>query len=150
MNRVAAALAALVVLSLGMWLLGASHVQHKWDLERERLRTIADQAKQQSDAARHAVEEQHRKDIEHAKSKAGRTAIYAWLKSHGLLPDGTPVSGSGGGQNAGACVTDATGGEHGTGGGIESFALRCGQDALTVEAWQELCRANPATCEVVK
>jgi len=149
MNRLAASLIALVALSGAMWLLGASHVQHKWDLERERLRTIAEQAVKQGKAALQAVEQQHRKDIEHAKSQAGRTAIAAWLKSHGLLSDGSQVPGSGSGQNASSCVTDATGGERGTGGGIEGFALRCGQDALTVEAWQDLCRANPATCEIV-
>ena len=149
MNRLAAALVALTALSGGMWLLGASHVQHTWDLERERQNTAAELADKQSDAARRATDEQHKKDIEHAKSQAGRTAIVTWLKSHGLLPDGAPVSGSGGGQNAGSRVTDAAGGEFGTGGGIEGFALRCGEDALTVEAWQQLCRSNPATCEVV-
>jgi hypothetical protein len=133
----------------GAWLSGSHHVQKKWDLENERLQTIADLAIVQRDAAARTVAEQHKKDIEHAKSQAGRTAIATWLKSHGLLPDGTPVSGSGGGQNAGSRVTDAAGGEHGTGGSIEGFALRCGEDALTVEAWQQLCRSNPATCESV-
>lgn len=128
---------ALVLMLVGAMLYGEHRVQVKWDLERARQETITALARETDEAARKADAEQHKKDIENAKSQAGRTAIARWLRDHGLLPDGSPMSGSGGGQTDCAGKPDGTAGQSGTGGRIEEFAEGCALDALHVLRWQE-------------
>lgn len=128
---------AFTIMLLGAVLYGEHRVQVKWDLERARQATIATLAKEADEAARKAIEDKHKKDIEHAKSQAGRTAISNWLKSHGMLPDGSPVSGSGGGQTNCTGKPDGTASQSGTSGRIEEFAEGCALDALHVLRWQE-------------
>jgi hypothetical protein len=137
MTRYLYGAAALCLLVLGSVLYGEHRVQVKVDLERERQETIAALARETDKAAKAADAEQHKKDIEHAKSQAGRTAIAAWLKSHGLLPDGSPVSGPGGCEADSAGGSDGAPGQSGTGGRIEKFAEGCALDALHVLRWQE-------------
>ena len=137
MTRYLYGAAALVLLVLGAVLYGGHRVQVKWDLDKARQETIAALARETDEAARKAEVEQHKKDIEHAKSQAGRTAVSAWLKSHGLLPDGSPVSGFGDGQADCTGKPDGTAGQPGTGGRIEEFAEGCALDALHVIRWQE-------------
>lgn len=128
---------ALCLMLVGAVLYGEHRVQVKWDLERARQATIAALAREADEAARKADAEQRKKDIENAKSKAGRTAISNWLKSHGLLPDGSPVSGSGGGQTDCTGKPDGAAGQSGTSGRIEEFAEGCALDALHVLRWRE-------------
>lgn len=137
MTRYLYGAAALILLLIGAVLYGEHRVQVKWDLERARQETIAALAREADEAARKAIEDKHKKDVEYAKSQAGRAVLAAWLKSHGLLPDGSPVSGSGGGQTNCTSKPDGTAGQPGTGGQIEEFAEGCALDALHVLRWQE-------------
>lgn len=130
-------LAALCVLLLGVEQYGEHRVNVKWDLERARLVTIAVQAAATDKAANKAVEDQHKKDIENAKSKAGRAAVAAWVKSHGLLPSGPQMPNPGCGQTDGTGGPDDPAGQSGVGERIAEFAEGCALDALKVLNWQE-------------
>ena len=137
MNRYLYGLLALATWTLGSVMYGEHRVQVKWDSERGRQQTVADIAAETDRKARDAIAKQHEKDVENAKSQAGRIVLAAWLKSHGLLPDGSPVSGSGGGQTDCTGKPDGTAGQSGTGGRIEEFAEGCALDALHVLRWRE-------------
>lgn len=116
---------------------GEYRIQEKWDLERARNEAVAQQEAERDKQANAATEAQRKKDIENAKSEAGRTALNNWLRKHGLLPDGSPVSGSGGGQTNCTGKPDGTTGQSGSGERIADFARGCALDALHVLQWQE-------------
>lgn len=128
---------------------GKASVQVLWDTEKAKQKEAADQENLRDEAARLATEAKHKKEIEYAKSQAGRIAIADWLKSHGLLPDGSPLRGSiGGGSEAeGAQVIDGASGQCRAGGSIEEFAGRCARDAITVESWQDWAKREGLEAE---
>lgn len=136
MKRALVALLALVVMCASMYYLGASHVQKKWNEERARLETAAAINAKIDKAAREEVQRQHNKEINYAKSQAGRAAINRWLHEHGLLPDGTKMPKPSSPETESAKGANGTASQCRTGGGIESFAERCAEDALKVESWQ--------------
>jgi len=117
---------------------GKASVQLLWDSEKARQKEAADKERLKDEAARKAVEAKHKKDIEYAKSTAGRAAIADWLKSHGLLPDGSPVRIDGdSGQAQGSQSPDDGSGEQRLGGFLEEFAGRCAQDAIKINNFHE-------------
>lgn len=132
MTRYLYALAILCAWTGVAVLYGEHRMQIEWDLEIARQEAKAEQARDADLAARKADEDQHRKDIENAKSKAGRAAVAAWVKSHGLLPDGACR-----GQADGTGEFDGSAGQSGTGDSIEEFARGCALDAQHVLRWQE-------------
>lgn len=117
--------------------IGEYRIQTKWDLEKARLETIAKQEKQRDKEANVAIEKQHKKDIEYAKSQAGKRAISDWLKSHCMLPSGASVSGSSDCKTESTAKPNDTAGQSGTSNRIEEFAQGCALDALQVLNWQE-------------
>lgn len=132
-----AMLAALCALLLGVEQYGEHRVQVKWDLERERQEAVAQQEAERDKQANAATEAQRKKDIENAKSEAGRIALNNWLRKHGLLPDGSPVSGSCSGKANCPSKPDGASGQSGSGERIADFARGCALDALHVLQWQE-------------
>lgn len=133
----AAAVLALTLFYSGHWV-GAGKVQKAWDAQTAKQEAVAEESEKQDKAARKAVDEQHAKDLKHATSQAGRAALARWLHDHGLLPDGSKVPGTGTDVQAkGSQGADGASRQCGTGGGIEDFALRCAQDAITIGAWQD-------------
>jgi len=91
---------------------------------------------------------QYGKDVEYAKSKAGRAALARWLDDHGLLPDGSKVSGDGD-QAPVDCpeVPHGSSEEQSTGGRIEEFAADCADDASRLMDWQVLCQVQGCIVE---
>jgi sRNA-binding protein len=110
---------------------GANRVQARWDAETARFKLVAKQAEEQNKAVNKAINEQHKKDIDYAKSEAGKSAIRDYLKSHSLLPNSCSS------QTNSTSLPYATGSELQPGGSLEEFAGRCAQDAITVGDWQE-------------
>jgi hypothetical protein len=131
MNYLYGSIAILLAL-LGIEQYGEHRVQVKWNLETARLEALADQARQQSMAINKVIDAQHQKDIENAKSEAGKSAVRDYLKSHSLLHTEGNC-----GQAQSPAKPDEPASEPGTDASIEEFAGRCAQDALTVLNWQE-------------
>lgn len=130
-------LLAIIVLIFAVEQYGEHRIQSKWDIETARLQGIAKEAERRNKENISAIEAQHKKDIEHAKSKAGKSAVSDWLKSHGLLPDGSAVSGSGSCEAQSTTKPNGKPEESGTGNGIKAFATDCALDALHVLMFQE-------------
>lgn len=131
-------IALMILMLVGAEQYGEHRVQAQWDLEVARFAAIAKQEKEENEKTNEAIEAQHKKDIEHAKSEAGKSAITDYLRRHRMLPASPPV------RNEGDCaktedtkVVDAPTCECGTSSSIEEFAGRCGQDALTILNFQE-------------
>jgi hypothetical protein len=125
-------LVSVILLLVGIEQYGEHRIQAKWNLETAHLEALATQAKEQSAKANQAVTEQHRKDIENAKSEAGKYAIRDYLRTHGMLhTEGS----SGQAQSSG--VPDESPCQCGTGASIEEFAGRCAQDSMTILEWQD-------------
>lgn len=138
MNRYMAAVIVAVAWTVGAVLYGEHRVQTEWDLDKARQKVIAEQARETDKAANAAIEDKHRKDVEYAKSQAGRSALAAWLKSHGLLPDGSPMPGSGGGKTDGAAPSDGRPDtESGLADRIKEFAGKCRDGAQMNVEWRE-------------
>lgn len=137
MNYLLAGIAVILIL-LGVEQWGEHRVQVEWDKETAARIAITGQAKRQSAEAANDVEEQHKKDIEYAKSQAGRAAVADFLRRHGLLPDGSPVSvARGDGQAEVPVRTDGAACESGFAERIKEFAARCLHDARKVEMCME-------------
>lgn len=123
----------------GSWGMGAYYTQTKWDQDIAIRAALLDQAEKQNKETINDLNTQHQKDIKSATSKAGRDAINKWLAANGVLPNSLPVR-----QTTGTDTTihpevsNAASAQQEPRGGIESFALRCAQDALIVTDWQEL------------
>lgn len=132
-----ATIVIVMLLLLGVEKYGEHRVQVAWDLERARNEAIAQQEAERDKQANAATEAQRKKEIENAKSEGGRIVLNNWLRKHGLLPDGSPVSGSSGGQANCTGKPDDTTGKSGSGERIEDFARGCALDALHVLQWQE-------------
>lgn len=132
MNYLYVALAAMFLL-VGVEKFGEHRIQSMWDIERAILEDKAKQAEFDDAKIRNAIEVQHRKDIQNAKSESGRIAIRGFLRARSMLPDHTAKRC----QADSAEGADGSTGESRTGDGLEKFANRCGQDALKVLAWQE-------------
>ena len=132
MNYLYAALAAMALL-IGAEQFGEHRIQALWDIETERLEAVAEQVKVDDENDRIAIAERHRRDIQNAKSEAGRKAIRNYIRTRGMLPTNPAACG----QTDGAGGADGAAAEPGLGNSLEEFASRCGQDALKVLAWQE-------------
>lgn len=138
MNRYLIAALVLIGWTAASVLYGEHRVQVKWDEDNARQQAIADLHTAQDAAANKAIEDKHRKDVEYAKSQAGRSALAAWLKSHGLLPDGSPMPGSGGGKTDGAAPSDGRPDpESGLADRIKEFASKCRSGAQMNSEWRE-------------
>jgi hypothetical protein len=131
MNYLYGSIAILIAL-LGIEQYGEHRVQTRWDIETARLQAIADQEKRQDKEITAILEAKHLKDIQHAKSEAGKSAVRDYLKSHGLLHSEGSNS-----QTTCSGVPNESTSESGIGGSIEEFAGRCAQDSLTILEWQE-------------
>jgi len=130
MNYLYGSLAILLALA-GVEQYGEHRVQTKWDIETAKLQALAEQAKRQDKEITAALETQHLKDIQHAKSEAGKRAIADYLKSHGLLhSEGNCSQTQGSGVSSGSAV------ESGTSADIAEFANACAHDAQIVLDWQ--------------
>ena len=139
MRDILFALAAIFVLVLWAEQYGEHRIQTKWNDETIRLETIANEAIKRNEENLNALNLQHKKDIELAKSQAGRAAIAAWLKSRGLLPDGSPVQPRCDGDKAESPEVPDGGPdpEPVIGIGIEEFAADCAKGALMNMDWRE-------------
>lgn len=124
MNYLYAALAAIAIL-IGVEQFGEHRIQTLWDLETERIEAIAKQEKENDRKAIDAISEQHRKDIQNAKSEAGKSAVREYLRTHGMLP-------SQGSDNQAANTEGISNSSCKCGASVETeeFAERCGEDAL--------------------
>lgn len=114
---------AIVLVLLGVEQYGEHRIQIDWNMETARLESIAKQEKENNRKSLDAIAEQHKKDIENAKSKAGRDAVRDYLS--GLLQHQ--------GNNSEAENTSGVSGatcQCGISVEAEEFANRCGQDAL--------------------
>ena len=136
MNYLYGIIAALLILA-GIEQYGEHRVQAKWDLERARNEAVAKQEAERDKQAGIAAEEQRKKDIENAKSEGGRIVLNNWLRKHGLLPDGSAVSGSDSDKTNCTCNPDDTADQSGAGERIAELAEGCALDALHVLQWQE-------------
>jgi hypothetical protein len=136
MNYLYGTIAVFLILA-GVEQYGEHRVQIEWDLERARNKAIAQQEAERDKQANAATEAQRKKDIENAKSEGGRIVLNNWLRKHGLLPDGSPVSGSGSNQTNCTGNPNDTSDQSGTGERIADFARGCALDALHVLQWQE-------------
>jgi hypothetical protein len=121
---------------------GKAYVQNLWNIEEAAEKKEQDDAKVRDHKAKIENDLQHERDIASVKSNAGRDAISSFLRSHGLLPDGTSVRDSAGKPDSGnqANIPERVyvpPGESGTSAGIEGFAGNCGQDALMILRVQE-------------
>lgn len=118
---------------------GESRVQHKWDQHNLEVKGKLALEKQRSDAERIKLIEDHKKEIEYAKSKAGADAISRFLREHGLLPNGAPVHrpDDSVGEAEVPEGTDGAASKFGAGESLEEFATRCGIDAIKVELCTE-------------
>lgn len=136
--KLAAGIALIVMVLFGVEQYGEHRIQTKWDLEVARLEAVAKQEKESNEKTNKAVEAQHKKDIEHAKSEAGKSAIADYLRRHRMLPVSVPVRNEDNStETESTKVVDAPTCECGTSSSIEEFAGRCGQDALTILNFQE-------------
>jgi hypothetical protein len=131
MNYLYGSIAILIAL-LGVEQYGEHRVEVRWDLEKARLQALADQTKRQDKEITAILESQHLKDIQNAKSEAGKRAIADYLKSHGLLHAEGNCSQA---QSTGG-ITNSTC-ECGVSVEVESLAARCGEDALKILRFQE-------------
>lgn len=122
--------AAIVLLLLGVEQYGEHRVQVLWDLEKARLETIAKQEKETDRKAIDAINEQHKKDIENAKSKAGRDAVRNYINGllHSKGDSNQTQSAEGISQSASQCGVSME---------VEEFGQRCAQDAMTILRFQE-------------
>lgn len=136
--KLAAGIALIVITLVGAEQYGEHRIQAQWDLEVARLDAVSKQAKESNKKTNEAIDAQHKKDIEYAKSEAGKSAIADYLRRHRLLPASAPVrDADSGAKTESTQVADAPACECGTRSSIEEFAGRCGQDALTILNFQE-------------
>ena len=130
-------IAAVLLLLIGVEQYGEHRVQIEWDKDIAIRAALLEAETQQNAKNVATITEQYKKDIEHAKSQAGRAAIADFLRRHGLLPSGAPVQPVSSSQTQGTQGADGAGGQCGPGSGVEEFAINCAKDAVTVGAWQE-------------
>lgn len=117
---------------------GKASVQILWDSEKAKQKEAADNERLRDEAARKATEAKHKKEIEYAKSEAGKRAVAEYLRSIGLLSDGPAVRPLGdSGQAKDPQGPDDSGSEQRLSGFLEEFAGRCAQDAITIGNFQE-------------
>jgi hypothetical protein len=121
---------------------GQAYIQNIWNIEEAAEKKEADDAILRDHKAKIENDLQHERDIASVKSNAGRDAISSFLRSHGLLPDGTSVRDNSGKPDSGNQANIPEGvyvppSESGTSQGLEGFAGNCGQDALMILRVQE-------------
>lgn len=117
---------------------GKASVQILWDSEKKKQKEAADKERARDEAARKLIEAKHKKEIEYAKSEAGKRAVVEYIRSIGLLSDGSTLRSLGdSGQAEGSKGADGPACERSTSQSIEEFAGRCAQDAITIINFQE-------------
>ena len=119
---------------------GQADIQDKWNIEESAEQKAKDEAVKLNEDAKHANELQHQKDIDAAKTQAGRAAIDGYLTTHGLLPAGATLhceQSANHDQAISASGVNAATSEQGTSYSIAEFAGRCASDALSLMRWQE-------------
>jgi protein required for attachment to host cells len=131
MNYLYGSIAILIAL-LGIEQYGEYRVQTKWNIETARLQAIAEQEKRQDKEINAILEAKHLKDIENAKSEAGKSAVREYICTHGMLSHTTSNS-----QTDCSKIPNESTSESGIGGSIEEFAVRCAQDSMTILEFQE-------------
>lgn len=115
---------------------GRYTVQAKWDTDKAERAAVSKAEADRNEKNLAALGDKYKKEIEYAKSEASRNAVSTWLKSHGLLPDGTPVRGTGGEAKV-PKIPDGATSESGAAERIQGFADRCIRDARKVELCTE-------------
>jgi membrane protein involved in colicin uptake len=125
-------IAGILALALADWN-GSHRVHVQWDAANAVASQIKAQAQQKDAEARKSIEAQHKKDIEYAKSEAGKSAVREYLRTHGLLSSCPTLPSAGSGASSGPQSSNGTTGKPGTSGAIEAFAGRCRGDAAKVE-----------------
>jgi membrane protein involved in colicin uptake len=139
---------ATILILIGVEQYGEHRIQVKWDSDIEVRQTLLEKSKQDNQEALDASKAQYEKDRIAATSQAGRDAVNRFLRDHGLLPNGDRMpSSTGDSQAQGEQGTDGATKERGTGSEIERFSTGCGEDALKVIRWQDLCKANHCVIE---
>ena len=144
MNNIVAAIVVAIVLAVGGYAAGYQHVQKKWDIEKARTEAIAKADKIHTKEANDAITKKHEQDIISAKSEAGRAAVRAWLKSHGVLPVSPPVRDPDCGAKADGAGTpvERSDSQPVAGTGVEGFALECARGAIMNMDWREWASRN--------
>jgi len=131
---------ALIILSIygyGLWQYseGQQEVQTKWDTERSINDALARAEAIRQEKANEAIKDQHKKDIASATSTAGRDAVRAYIKSLGLLPQGTTVQANPIADST--KVADGASKEPSPSTNLEKFVLNCGLDAIQIESFRD-------------
>ena len=135
--KILVAFVLLFALIVGSWAAGYVHVKNKWNADIAVRETLQKAEKDSNKVTLETLNSQHSKDIENAKSQAGRAAVNKWLIDNRVLSDSLPVCEATGSSKAnGASVPDAGSEEQEPRRSIAEFALRCAQDALIVTDWQ--------------
>lgn len=137
MNYVYAAVIIALAMFGSVWW-GEHQMQVEWDKDKAARQAVLDNEVAHNKANVADLKDKFDKEIKHAESKAGKRAVADFLRRHGLLPDGTPVSVPGGdGQAEGSGRVDGAACESGFAERIKEFAERCLYDARKVEMCTE-------------
>ena len=148
MNQYIIGAVAIILLLLGIEQYGEHRVQVQWDTEKAKIQAVSDAEKARNLKTIAELNEQHKREVEYAKSKAGRDAVNRWLREHGLLSDGAEMR-----DCASPSASDRTGlsdagrEEQGTGTSLEGFAINCADDASRLTDWQTLCKYQGCVVE---
>lgn len=135
---------ALLVFASVMY--GKHLVQVEWDKDKAVRQSLLDREVNQNKEALDALKSQYETDKTAATSKAGRDAVARYIRERGLLPACAQLPSQGHVPAQSSEGDDAATGQPGTGDSLTEFVAGCGQDALKVMRWQELCtRMN---CEI--
>lgn len=137
MNQTIAAIIAMIVILICAEQYGEHRIQVQWDKDKAVREALLNKEKRTNKETIDALNTQHEKDVKSATSKAGRDAVSAWLKSHGLLPNGDRLSSSGDSKAESAKVPDGEPLKSESSNRLEEFAIGCAKDALKVMDWQE-------------
>ena len=115
------------------------HVKGQWNADIKVREALLKSELASNKVTLESLNTQHTKDIENAKTKAGRAAVNKWIADNWVLPDRLPVcQTTGTDKTINTGVSDGKSGEQRPWGGITEFAVRCAKDALKVTDWQEL------------
>ena len=130
------------------YMAGGNAVREEWNKEKAVRAALLDAEKKRNLKTVAELKDKHQKEMDHAKTKAGRDAVNRWLREHCLLPSQLQVRDCGSKAPADrAKVPDGRGEEQRTGGGIEGFAINCADDASRLTDWQTLCKSQGCVVE---
>lgn len=144
MNYLYAALAAIALL-IGAEQWGEHVVTVEWDKDKAVRQALLDSEINRNKETLDALKAQHQKDQSAATSKAGRDAVDRFIRER-LLSSCASLQPGGHAETQSVEGTDGAASQPRTSEPLAEFVTGCGQDALKVMRWQELCtRMN---CEV--